>query len=172
MPRIQGIDVPRSLYWLLLEPAPLAGMAFPSRNTPWRALHHLGFRHVVCLAAMSPGYDPSPLRHVYAADLEDLYCGRIPKDPAREERLSVEAAQIVTAHVLAGEGVVVHCEGGTGRTGTVLGCVLKSLGFTVDEIVAHLRTLSAARGKRPGWPESPWQQELVERYPGPTTPCP
>ena len=172
MPRIQGIDVPRSLYWLLLEPAPLAGMAFPSCDTPWRTLHDLGFRHVVCLAAKSPGYDPAPLRHVYAEDLQDLVGGQFPRDPAREERLSRAAARIVTAHVLAGEGVVVHCLGGTGRTGTVLGCVLKSLGFAVDEVVARLRTLSEARGKRPGWPESPWQRALVERYSGSGTPCP
>jgi len=50
--------------------------------------------------------------------------------------------------------------------------VLKSLGFAVDEVVARLRTLSEARGKRPGWPESPWQRALVERYSGSGTPCP
>ena len=167
---IRGIDVPRSFYWLLQQPAPLAGMAFPNPNAPWKALHDLGFRHVVCLAARAPGYDPSPLRRVYAAELQDLYGGLTPRDPAREERLSGEAAGIVTARVLAGEGVVVHCAGGTGRTGTVLGCVLKSLGFATNEVVGRLRTLSEARGKRPGWPESPWQRQLVERYAGAVAP--
>jgi hypothetical protein len=164
MPMIRGIDVPRSFYWVLRDPAPLAGMAYPGAKTPWRTLHDLGFRHVVCLAARSPGYDPSPLQHVYSEELQDLVAGLPPKDPAREERLSGEAARTVIARVLAGEGMIVHCVGGTGRTGTVLGCVLKSLGFAIDEVVAHLRTLSEARGKRPGWPESPWQRELVERY--------
>jgi hypothetical protein len=93
MPMIRGMDVPRSFYWVLRDPAPLAGMAYPGAKTPWTTLHDLGFRHVVCLAAKSPGYDPAPLRHVYAEDLQDLVGGQFPRDPAREERLSGAAAR-------------------------------------------------------------------------------
>ena len=62
-----------------------------------------------------------------------------------------------------GEGVAVHCGFGTGRTGTVIGCILKILGFESRQILEHLDELHKARG-RPGWPESPWQARLVEEF--------
>lgn len=43
-------------------------------------------------------------------------------------------------------GVYVHCWGGIGRTGTVIGCVLADQGFGYDEIVERLATLR--RGSR------------------------
>ncbi len=58
---------------------------------------------------------------------------------------------------------MVHCHGGTGRTGTVLGCVLRELGVQAAEVIDFLDRVHKARGK-PGWPESSWQRELVEHW--------
>jgi hypothetical protein len=141
-----------TLFVVTREPAPLAGMAFPGADTDWPELHRLGFRRVVRLH--HGAYDPSPL----VADeivLEDLFGGRAPSDPAAERERVLRAAELVAAHVRAGEGVVVHCVGGTGRTGTVIACALRRLGLAEDEAVR------AVQAHRPNWPESPWQAEVV-----------
>ena len=93
------------LFVVTETPALLAGMPLPADDTDWRALHRLGFRHVIRLHPR--------------------------------------------------EGAVVHCLGGTGRTGTVLACALQRLGWSADEAIA------AVRAHRPRWPESPWQEEVV-----------
>ena len=49
MPLITGLAVPDEFYWVLQQPAPLAGMSYPSSRTPWQDLAAAGFRHVVCL---------------------------------------------------------------------------------------------------------------------------
>ena len=133
-------------------PAPLAGMPLPADDVDWRALHRRGFRRVIRLHPTA--YDPTPL----AADdvvLEDLYGGRTPVDEYGERARVLEAAQLAASYVRGGEGVVVHCVGGTGRTGTVVACTLRALGWSADEAIA------AVRAHRPRWPESPWQEEVV-----------
>ena len=160
---ISGLPVPYEFYWILRQPAPLAGMAHPSPRTPWRALAELGLHHVVCLTAPGPTYDPTPLTLAHATGLQDLYGGKFPRHPIREECLIHEAVHVVVSKLQNGEGVLVHCAGGTGRTGTVMGCVLRALGFSTAEVVTHLDHLHKARGQ-PGWPESPWQSEVVERF--------
>jgi protein-tyrosine phosphatase len=62
----------------------------------------------------------------------------------------------------AGDGVVVHCAGGTGRTGTVIGCVLRLLGVAAVQVISYLDHLHQARG-RSGWPEAEWQSQVVRR---------
>lgn len=163
MPAIPGLRVPRDVYWILQTPAPLAGMRYPDSATPWGALAEAGVQHVVCLSADRPGYDPAPLHLLYAAALEDLYHGEPPEDPQREARLIREAVSQITSRLKEGEGVVVHCVGGTGRTGTVTGCLLRRLGFSGQEVVQYLDALHRSRGGR-GWPEAPWQAEFVERF--------
>jgi len=161
MPRVEGLGVPNDFYVLVETPARLAGMAYPRDSTPWHALANLGLRHVVCLTHRLPLYDPSPLSFLYAADLQDLYGGVAPARPD-EERGKIEAA---TSRILAalgrGEGVVVHCVGGTGRTGTVLAAVLTDLGLGLPNVVAALGDIHRIRGTL--WPESPWQREFIER---------
>jgi protein-tyrosine phosphatase len=96
--------------------------------------------------------------------VEDLVHGGPPRDPAREESLIRTAVGRIEEKLRVGDGVVVHCAGGTGRTGTVIGCVLRRLGLSGHEVSEYLRTLNVARGKTRGWPESPWQRALVERF--------
>lgn len=134
------------------SPALLAGMPCPPPEFDWRALHDRGFALVVRL---HPGdYDASPLR-VHDVPLQDLFGGMSPADPAGEAERVWDAARVAADAVADGQGVVVHCRGGTGRTGTVVACALRLLGRSADEAIAIVRA------KRPGWPESPWQLDVV-----------
>jgi hypothetical protein len=144
--------VTESLVVFTESSAPLAGMAYPPRDLDWQELHHRGFALVVRL---HPGdYDPSPLR-VHEVPLQDLFGGASPADPAGEQARVWEAARVAADAVAGGEGVVVHCLGGTGRTGTVVGCALRLLGRSTDEAIATVQA------HRPHWPESQWQLDVV-----------
>ena len=71
--------------------------------------------------------------------------------------------------ILAGHVVYVHCWGGIGRTGTVVGCHLVRHGLTGDEALAALAAMYRVVDKyyrRPQSPETPeqfrWVREWVE----------
>lgn len=158
-----GLEVPGQFYWATRSPAALAGMTLPPRGTPWEKLHELGFRHVVCLCSDRPAYDPAPLGWLVTVELCDLAERSLPEDPAAEERAIQIISRAVRAKLEKGEGVIVHCAGGRGRSGTVLGCVLRGLGYSANEVVGFLDAVHKLRGKA-GWPEADWQREVVERY--------
>jgi Swiss Army Knife protein, DSP-PTPase phosphatase domain len=164
MPLITGLAVPDDFYWVLQHPAPLAGMSYPAPRTPWQGLAAAGFHHVICLEGDGPTYDPSPLMLSHRTSLQDLYGGRLPRRPEQEKKLVYETALAVVRRLQAGDGVVVHCAGGTGRTGTVIGCVLRVFGGSAVEVITYLDHLHQARG-RSGWPESEWQSQVVQRFP-------
>jgi Tyrosine phosphatase family len=151
------ISVPADLYWVTRTPAPLAGMAYP-RGKSWDALHGAGIRHIVCLTPNAP-YDSAPIltRH---APMQDLYNRKQPDDPETERENALVTARFVVERLEAGEGVVVHCHAGRGRTGTVIGAALVMLGHEPATVVDWLHRVQRTRGKR-GWPEQPWQADVV-----------
>lgn len=151
-----GLRVPSEFYWVARQPTILAGMQFPSRVS-WDQLHAAGIHRVVCLSGHTE-YSHAPLER-YVVTLEDLYGGRKPSRE-NEEQLVVEAASLVQQALERDQGVVVHCDGGTGRTGTVLGVTLVLSGFAPGWVVTYLDRLHRTRG-RAGWPESPWQEQVV-----------
>jgi hypothetical protein len=130
----------------------LAGMAFPAADFDWCALHARGFDLVVRLHPAD--YDAAPLA-VRDVPLEDLHGGATPSDPDAEWARVWDAARIAADAVERGEGVVVHCCGGTGRTGTVVACALRLRGRSADEAIATVKA------HRPDWPESAWQEATV-----------
>src|SRR4051794_11103146 len=111
--------MPAELYFLTRRPVALAGMAYPAR-VDWDALHDEGLRHVVCLTHDAAPYDPAPLT-ITAIALQDLYTGVVPDDPDAELARIRRAATVVVDALARGDGVAVHCRGGRGRAGTVLG---------------------------------------------------
>lgn len=160
MPRVPGFATPGDLYCVTQAPAPLFGMPYPWR-VDWRGLYGAGVRGVVCLASAHPDYDPSPVELIAAVELTDLIGGGPPPDPAAELTAIRAQVDVVVAHLERGRGVAVHCVGGRGRTGTVLGCVLVRLGHAPAEVVRYLDALHRTRGKS-GWPEADWQAGVVE----------
>ncbi len=106
-----------------------------------------------------PPYDPAPCT-ITAIRLQDLVSGGNPNDPDREQALVELAATDVVAHLDDGIGVAVHCMGGRGRAGTVIGVALVRLGHDPDIVVDYLDRIAHGRGRR-GWPESPWQAGVV-----------
>ena len=163
MPPIANLLMPYAFYWILQQPAPLAGMPYPSPRTPWDAIAAAGFAHVICLNDATPAYDPSPLNILHAVELEDLVFGDPPAAPEQEETRIRQAVTIALDTLQAGEGVIAHCYGGRGRSGTVLGGILRTLGYPAGDICDYLDRLHKARGKT-GWPEAAWQAELLERF--------
>jgi hypothetical protein len=153
-----NLCVPDDLYWVARAPVALAGMAYPGR-ADWSLLAGEGIGHVVCLTHDAVPYDPAPCT-VTAIKLQDQVSGDPPSDPDRERALVGQAADNVVAHLERGTGVAVHCMGGRGRTGTVIGVALVRLGHDPEAVVRHLHDLAVGRGRR-GWPESPWQSEVV-----------
>lgn len=160
-PLIRNVDVPREVYWVLSSPVLLAGMKFPRPSFPWASLKAVGFGSVVSLH--SGAYDPAPLAIAFSEQLEDVISGGPPTNEANETEKIRKAVVAVVAALQSGQGVVVHCFGGRGRSGTVIGCTLRQLGFEPDEAIAFLDRVHKARGK-PGWPESPWQSSLVRGW--------
>src|SRR5438034_6353275 len=126
-----GISVPRTLYWLFGCPAPLAGMN--PQGVPWADLYELGVRYVVCLTDDRPDYHPEPPKVLHAVELKGLVRGGEPKNPSKERERIRSAVDAIVPALQAGEGVVVHCAGGRGRTGTVIGCTLRRLGFATNQ---------------------------------------
>ncbi len=158
---IKGVNVPKEVYWVIQSPTPLAGMKYPRSDFPWSSLYAAGFRQIVSL---HPGsYDPAPLTICFAEQLEDLVSGGPPANEGEERGKIKRAVTATLAAWRSGQGVVVHCVGGRGRSGTVIGCVLRELGFSTDEVLGFLDRLHKVRGK-PGWPESQWQRKLVETW--------
>jgi hypothetical protein len=52
--------------------------------------------------------------------------------------------------------------GGRGRTGTIIGAILRHCGYGAAEVIDFLDAAYRAAG-RPCWPESPWQAQVIER---------
>lgn len=162
MPDIDGIKIPRDMYVVMEEPL-LAGMCYPYSGTSWDSLGKAGFSGVVCLCERHPEYDPYPLRLLYATKLEDLFAGYRPGKPEAEEKWVRDAVEAVVTELRHGEGIIVHCLGGIGRTGTVIGCVLRELGYSADEAIAYLDEVNIDRRIGP-WSDSEWQSEMVRKY--------
>ena len=96
---------------------------------------------------------------------------RFPIRDVSVPRTAEEMAAILDAideRVEAGGVVYVHCWGGIGRTGTVLGCLLVRHGLSGDEALAELAARWPAMQKSRDFahtPQTPAQFEYVRTWP-------
>lgn len=163
MRTVPGLDIPNDFYWIFDGEAPLAGMRYPPESTPWERLRILGFKYVINLETTQPRYNPRPLHVLASVQMQDLWSGGDPTESETEAALIHRVVNTIRKNRLPDAGVIVHCVGGRGRTGTVIGCYLRSTGMPADQVVADLNSLHKVRGKQ-GWPESPWQEQFVRNY--------
>jgi protein-tyrosine phosphatase len=85
-------------------------------------------------------------------------------DTPTNERMS-EIQQTIAAALEEGQTVYVHCWGGIGRTGTVLGCYLVEHEVSVAEALAEIQR--RRRGTKDGWkksPQTPAQVDFVNKW--------
>jgi protein tyrosine/serine phosphatase len=75
---------------------------------------------------------------------------------------------LITSQMEQGHGVYVHCWGGVGRTGTVLGCLAVDRGVPRESVLEHLAKLRAGT-QRVGRdsPETDGQRRYVLSWAGP-----
>ena len=57
-----------------------------------------------------------------------------------------------------------HCQAGLGRTGTVIGVLLRELGFSAQDALDELVRLRIAAGLHEGSPEFEEQREFIRRW--------
>jgi hypothetical protein len=80
-------------------------------------------------------------------------------DDREYDRITAAIAQ-AQAH----GGVYVHCWGGVGRTGTVIGCLLVDQGLSYEVTIGRLKTLRrATRKANRRAPETPAQHDVIKR---------
>ena len=68
-----------------------------------------------------------------------------------------------------GETPYLHCWGGIGRTGTVVGCLLREQGFGAAaalDVIGRKWLAMEKRDRHPRSPETPEQIAFIERWPG------
>lgn len=61
-----------------------------------------------------------------------------------------------------GHNIYIHCWGGVGRTGMVVGCYLVRHGNTNEEAIAQVNKLYKTRPQNPYYPHSPESYEQIE----------
>lgn len=137
-------------------PQRLAGMSFPGIMQPLQEdlvyLQSCNIRGVVTLTERNLDAD---LLAVYKLDYLHLPVRDFaPPTLGQIERF----VAFVDAHMADNTGVVVHCQAGMGRTGTMLACYLVRQGSSPHESIHRIRSL------RPGSIETSEQEEAVFDY--------
>ena len=175
VPTSPAPKLPGDSYWavedkLLAGPYPGAKSLDEARQK-LNAFLDLG---VTCFVDLTEEGEGPPL-HPYAALLRKVAAKRGIK--VTHMRLPIRDVDVPTSWQMriillairlaieAGEVVYVHCWGGVGRTGTVVGCVFVDAGLTADQAIHHLGWVrrDTARAHRAS-PETQTQRDFIAQW--------
>jgi len=156
-----------------IEPGTIYGGEYPGDRNPnfasakIRALVELGVRTFIDLTAQADRMEPyegflkeleqetgTTLRRI-TASIPDMGV------PGTREAMA-EIMDVVRESTASGPALYIHCWGGIGRTGTVVGCWLRECGHGADdalERVQHLYATHMPKSKDIRYPESPQTRE-------------
>jgi hypothetical protein len=160
-------------YWLV--PGRLLAGEYPGAKVKddarrkLRSFLNAGVDFFLDLTEENEGLEPyAPLLQEEAMRLDrKVVYQRLPlpdMDTPTTERMR-EIQQAITSALDDGRTVYVHCWGGIGRTGTVIGCYLVEHEVTDTEALAEIQR--RRRGTKDGWkrsPETPAQVDFVKRW--------
>jgi hypothetical protein len=137
------------------------------------ALLDAGVRRFIDLTAEHEGPGPYIAVLLERADERDLRVAHrrfaIPDFGVPSAALMRETLDTIYAAIGADDAVYLHCWGGVGRTGTVVGCLLREQGFTAAaalQVIGRKWQSVAKRTRHPCSPETPEQVAFIERWPG------
>lgn len=170
MPPLPYLDC----YWVipdqLLAGAYPGGLEEEKTRQKLRSLIHAGVHTLIDLTSPGDVYRPyqNALKEEAAdfqTEIEWLNFPILDYDVPTAE-LMKRILDIIDARLAKGQRVYVHCVGGIGRTGTVVGCYLVRHGLSGDEALIQLESL---RREAASWwrrsPESDEQIEFVRKWP-------
>jgi ADP-ribosyl-[dinitrogen reductase] hydrolase len=163
-------DGPAHAWWV--EPGRVLAGEYPG---PWRGdstkldiLIDAGVRTFVDLTTSADPLDPYEGALAERARLRDLDLRYrrfpIPDFGTIDLPGYASIVELIRAEVAEGRAVYVHCWGGIGRTGTVVGCLLADAGIGAEAIGDRLAHLRAGTGKADRHcPETADQRAVIER---------
>ena len=150
-------------YWV--EPGRLLAGAYPGAGTDEEvvprlgALAEAGITSFVDLTEEDEGLPPYRGRLAHSVRYARMPIRDFGCPSAEEMRATLD---LVDAELERGEVVYLHCRGGLGRTGTVVGCWLARHGRSGEEALARIAELRAQTpNARASSPETEAQRELV-----------
>lgn len=143
---------------------------YPEHDCQMRAIQSAGITTFGCLN-VEYGTPDLKRRYNYPRYGDKLPAGHFHHFPivdmniTKDEPGLVQFCKTLTECLLRGEKLYVHCSGGHGRTGTVIGIMLKMLfaDLTIDQIFDHIQCAHDQRVSHNYGNYSDWAKFIVEK---------